>query len=271
MKEYEKHDVIITRNLVLGYEGDPLISPMTISIRPNEFIGILGPNGSGKSTFLKALLGLIKPISGQLLVLDKIPYYGNTKIGYMPQMRKSIAITNLSSRSILEASCDGQKYGLPLLSPSKKQEIQKAIELVQASPYADRPFEQLSGGERQRIFLAQALLGAPSLLLLDEPLANLDPKYQEIFIDLLTNAQKKLNASILFTAHDPNPLLPVMDRVLFFGRGKAAIGKTNEIITSKKLSDLYETDIEVIQLKNKLFVLSETQPNVLGQTIDHHD
>ena len=271
MKEHEKQDVIITQNLALGYETKSFVSNMTISIHQGEFIGILGPNGSGKSTFLKALLGLINPLSGRLLVLDKTPYYGNTDIGYMPQMRKSISISNLNSRAILEASCDGQKYGLPLLSPSKKKEIQKAIELVQATPYADRPFEQLSGGERQRIFLAQALLGGPSLLLLDEPLASLDPKYQEIFMDLLKNVQKTLNVTILFTAHDPNPLLPVMDRVLFFGRGKAVIGKTNEIITSEKLSNLYETDIEVIKLKNKLFVLSENQPNVLGQGIDHHD
>jgi len=266
-----RSEAIITENLALGYKDKVLIANMNIHIQQGEFIGILGPNGAGKSTFLKSLLGLVKPLAGKLLVLNQKPYNGNTKIGYMPQMRKSISIANLTSQSLLEASCDGQCYGLPLLSRTKKNEITKVLNLVQAISLADRPFQQLSGGERQRIFLAQALLGEPKILLLDEPLASLDPKYQEIFIHLLKNIQQSLNVTILFTAHDPNPLLPVIDRVLFFGKAKAMIGKTNEIINSATLSELYETDIEVVQFKNKLFVLSETQPNVLGQVLDHHD
>lgn len=264
-------DVIVTHNLALGYEAKTLVSNMNINIHSGEFIGILGPNGAGKSTFLKAILGLLRPKAGKIVVLGQEPERGNIQIGYMPQMRKFVSITNLTSRAILEASCDGQKYGLPLLSRETKQKIDAVLELVKATPYAMRPFQQLSGGERQRIFLAQALMGDPKILLLDEPLSNLDPKYQEIFIHLLKEVQQSLNVTILFTAHDPNPLLRVMDRVLVFGHGKAAIGKTNEIITSESLSSLYETDIEVIQFKDKLFVLSESQPNVLGQVSHHHE
>jgi zinc/manganese transport system ATP-binding protein len=128
----------------------------------------------------------------------------------------------------------------------------------------------LSGGERQRIYLAQSLLQNPRILLLDEPLSNLDPQYQDTFIRILSDIQKKYEVTILFTAHDPNPLLQVMSRVLFFARGKSIIGSVNDIITSQTLSALYETPIDVIHHNDRLFVLGEGQ-NILGQGAHHHD
>ncbi len=264
-------DVIVAQQLSLGYENKAIVSNMTVNIQRGEFIGILGPNGAGKSTFLKSILGLIHPLKGDLFVLNAKPRGGNIKIGYMPQMRTAIATANLTSRALLEATSEGLRYGLPLLTKAKKQEIQNVLEIVDATSYANRPFHQLSGGERQRIFLAQALLGKPEILLLDEPLSNLDPKYQEIFIRLLNQIKHHLNVTILFTAHDPNPLLNVMNRVLFFAQGKMVVGKTDEIITSETLSSLYETDIEVVHFKNKIFVLSENQYNILEQGLSHHD
>ena len=189
----------------------------------------------------------------------------------MPQMRTPISTANLTSRALLQATVAGIHYGLPVLSNHQKNEVEKVLSLVNAEAFANRPFQQLSGGERQRIFLAQALLGQPEILLLDEPLSNLDPKYQEIFIRLLNEVKNHFNMTILFTAHDPNPLLTVMNRVLFFAQGRVAMGETEEIITSATLSKLYETDIEVVHFKNKIFVLSESQYNILGQGVDHHD
>lgn len=271
MSEYHNENVIVTHNLSLGYDNKPIVTNVTMSIHQNEFIGILGPNGSGKSTFLRALLGLIKPLSGQISIFGSPPTHGNIKIGYMPQMRTPIVIANLTSRALLEATYHGSCYGLPLLSHSKKIEIQEKLDIVKATSYADRSFRQLSGGEKQRIYLAQALLGNPSILLLDEPLSNLDPKYQDIFIILLDEIRRNLNVTILFTAHDPNPLLKIMNRVLFFANGKAAIGTINDIMTSTSLSDIYGTPIEVIQFKDRLFVLSEGQQNILGEGFHHHD
>lgn len=271
MDKHNKSSVITTQNLALGYDNNPIVTNMTLNIERGEFIGILGPNGSGKSTFLRALLGLIKPLEGTITVLNKIPSHGNTNIGYMPQMRSHVSVANLTSRALLEAACDGLCFGLPILSKSRKAEIQKILEIVGAATYADRPFKQLSGGERQRIYLAQSLLGNPSILLLDEPLSNLDPKYQDIFIVLLNEVRRNLNVTILFTAHDPNPLLHIMTRVLFFANGKAAIGNTDDIITSKTLSAMYGTAIEVVRFKERLFVLSETQQNILGEVRHHHD
>lgn len=263
--------VIATDHLTFGYDHIPIIKNMTIEIKKGEFIGILGPNGSGKSTFLRTILGMIKPFSGKISVLNTAPSYGNSHIGYMPQMRSHIPLINLTSRTLLHATLDGLSYGIPTLNTAKKNEIQKILELVGSESYADRPFKQLSGGERQRIYLAQALLNQPSILLLDEPLSNLDPKYQQLFMSLLNKIRKNLSITILFTAHDPNPLLNIMDRVLFFANGQTAIGNVDEIITSKTLSTLYGTPIEVVRFKERLFVLSETQENILGEVRHHHE
>jgi zinc/manganese transport system ATP-binding protein len=264
-------NVISTHDLALGYHDHPLVTHINIDIKKGEFIGFLGPNGSGKSTFLRALLGLIKPLSGEITILNQPPSRGNIHIGYMPQMRSHVGIANLTSRALLEAACNGLSYGLPILSKEKKHEIENILDVVGGNNFADRPFKQLSGGERQRIYLAQALLGNPSILLLDEPLSNLDPKYQDIFMVLLNEVRQNLNVTILFTAHDPNPLLHIMNRVLLFANGKAAIGKTEDIITSNTLTAMYGTPIEVVQFKDRLFVLSETHQNILGEVHHHHD
>lgn len=264
-----KQDVIVTNDLTLGYNRHSIVSNISLNIAQGEFIGIFGPNGSGKSTFLRALLGLIKPLSGTIFVFGSKPKSGCEKIGYMPQIRNHASVANLTSRSLMELSFQGVRYGLPIISKQNKAEIQRILELVEAQSYVDRPFRQLSGGERQRIYLAQALLGKPRILLLDEPLSSLDPHYQDTFISLLCDIQQKLKVTILFTAHDPNPLLKVMNRVLYFAYGKGMIGSTDEVITSPKLSYLYGTPIEVVHYKGRLIVLGEDQ-NLSGSRT-HHD
>lgn len=255
----DKQTVITASNLTLGFNHKPIVSDIDLNIYSGEFIGIFGPNGAGKSTFLRTLLGLIKPLQGEITVLGAKPKKGHAKIGYMPQLRSHLGIANLTSRTLIEATYQGNKMGLPLLSKHQKQEIQQIIETVSIQDYADLPFQQLSGGERQRVYLAQALLGNPVILLLDEPLASLDPRYQETFINLLRDIQKKFPVTILFTAHDVNPLLGTMHRVLYFAQGKAVIGSVNDVITSKTLSDLYGTTIEVIHYKERLIVLGDGQ------------
>ena len=262
--------MIATKNLTLGFGQQILVSDMTLTIQQGEFIGILGSNGSGKSTFLRALLGLIKPLKGSISVLGAMPHDGFSHAGYIPQMRTGRTAVNLTSRAILDATYKGTCYGLPVSSQSQKIEIQKVLALVEALSYADRPFYQLSGGERQRIYLAQALLNEPRILLLDEPMSNLDPHYQEHFISLLREIQQKLNITILFTAHDPNPLLHAMSRVLFFAKGQAVIGKIDDIMTTATLSAIYDTRIEVVHIDNRLFVLGYGQ-TILGEVVHHHD
>lgn len=248
---------ILAKQLKLGYDQAVILRAFDAAIYPGEFIGVFGPNGAGKSTLLKAILGLIKPVSGELLVLNKPVKRGNVNIGYLPQMRSQIAYTQFSGRMFVASAMNGNRWGAPYLTRAQQLEIDRVIQLVEAERYANRPLYQLSGGERQRLLLAQTLLGSPQILLLDEPLANLDPRYQESLVDLVQRLQRELKITVLFTAHDVNPLLGVMNRVLYLARGNAALGTVQQIITSEQLTALYQAPIEVIQHQNRLFVISK--------------
>jgi zinc/manganese transport system ATP-binding protein len=122
---------------------------------------------------------------------------------------------------------------------------------------------ETSGGERQRLLLAQALLGRPRLLLLDEPLISLDPHHQQAVVELTRGLQQELGIAVLFSAHEINPLLGALDRVLYLGNGQAALGTVEEVITGPVLSRLYGSDIEVVRVHGRIFVMSG------GQDVEH--
>ncbi|MDF2867777.1 MAG: znuB [Gammaproteobacteria bacterium] len=250
-------NAITAKGLSLAYGQQTILHDFSAQIQHGEFIGVFGPNGAGKSTLLKAILGLIKPSQGELLILDKPVKRGNICIGYLPQMRSQLPHTQFNGRAIISSAKLGYRWGMPRLSQAQQQEITRVIELVEAQDYVDRPFYQLSGGERQRLLLGQALLDNPQILLLDEPLANLDPRYQESLLDLVQRLQRQLKMTVLFTAHDVNPLLGVMNRVLYLARGNAALGTVQQVITSEQLSALYQAPIDVIQYQQRLFVISK--------------
>lgn len=253
----KEKNAIVCSNLTLGYDAKPIVKNICFTILSSEFIAILGQNGSGKSTFLKTILGLLKPIQGSIKVMDKEPSRGNPHIGYMPQVHFIPSIFNLSGYAMLAATILGTGFGIPLLNQHQKDELNHIIHLVHAAPFIMRPLAQLSGGERQRIYLAQAVLGYPKILLLDEPLANLDPAAQEIFIKILKDIKEKFGTTILFTAHDPNTVVKVMDKVLYFAKGNAILGNVSQVITSETLSALYGTPIEVIEINKRLIVIGE--------------
>jgi len=236
--------------------GNEILHTINAEVAPGEFIGIFGPNGAGKSTLIRCILGLAPLSSGRISVFGVGAGRANRMIGYMPQSRVSLEGTALSARSMVAGVAAGDGWGLPWHSRKLKEEVDSVIELAGVAPFADRPFAVLSGGEKQRVGLAQALLGKPRLLLLDEPLASLDPRNQMLLIDRITQIKKTTDTTILFTAHDVNPLLGVMDRVLYIAGGAAAIGSLDEVITSAALSQLYKTDIRVIRVEGNIFIIA---------------
>jgi zinc/manganese transport system ATP-binding protein len=255
------------QNLTLRFDERVIISDFSASIAQGEFVGIFGPNGAGKSTLLRAILGLIPPNNGHILLLDKTVRRGHAAIGYIPQFRETPASNQLTGRSYIKATLNGFKWGLPIMTPLQRAEINEVIRLVGIEKFVDRPYAQLSGGERQRISLAEALLGQPEILLLDEPLSGLDPGQQEKMVNLIKSIQQRLNITVLFTAHEVNPLLNVMDRIIYLAHGKAALGSVEDVITSDKLSWLYNAPIEVIRLENQLFVIHKK----LGTNVHEHN
>jgi len=173
----------------------------------------------------------------------------------MPQTRTHLENTALSARSLVAAAQEGNRWGMPWSTRASRQEVGRVIQLAGAEEYADRPFSVLSGGEKQRILLAQALIGEPRLLILDEPLASLDPRIQRRMIECVAKIKATTGATILFVAHDVNPLIGVMDRVMYVAGGGAVIGSVGEIISSEALSNLYGTKIHVIRAEGKFFIV----------------
>lgn len=251
----------------VGYPNHEVITDFTGAIETGQFVGIFGANGTGKTTLLNAILGLV-PFTGELLVLGCPPRRGNNEIGYLSQIIPNLHV-NISGYALLAASVSGDRLGLPLLFKRQREEIDLIVSFVGAEHYIHRPFAKLSGGEQRRLLLAQALLGKPRLLLLDEPLANLDPHHQFHLIQLLQNIQKELGITILLTSHDVNPLLNVMTQVLYLAKGKGVIGSVNAIITSEVLSGLYGSPIEVIQQEGRIFVIHRSTGQIENVSCYH--
>jgi len=241
-------------SIALG--GRTVLSRVTLAVEAGAFVGLLGPNGSGKTTLMRAILGLQPLASGTIRVLGQSPRRGNPAIGYMPQLRRGIGPSRLSGWAFLASAANGHRWGPPYTGAAERRSIQEALALVEAEDLARRPLEELSGGERQRLLLAQSLLGRPALLLLDEPLVNLDPRHQGSVVALVRRLQRELGITVLFSAHELNPLLGALDRVLYLGSGQAALGKVEDVITGPVLSRLYGSQIEVVRAGGHIFVMS---------------
>ncbi|MEJ0046609.1 MAG: metal ABC transporter ATP-binding protein [Rhodospirillales bacterium] len=239
-------DAVLLRGVTLGFPGCTVLRDVDLSVQQGEFVGVLGPNGAGKTTLLRALLGLVRPSTGHIEIFGTKAHPGHSGIGYLPQTLPG-ALPTVRGIDLLAASLGGTRWGLPFSSADAKSEIARALAHVDATGLAQRPLAQLSGGERQRVLIAQALLGQPRLLLLDEPLSNLDPRHQRAVVRLLRDIQQRLALTVLCIVHDLNVVLPVVDRVLYVGNGQVAIGAVDEVVTGPVLSRLYGAPIEVVR------------------------
>jgi zinc/manganese transport system ATP-binding protein len=235
--------------------GRTILEDINMTVRSGEFIAILGPNGAGKSTLLKTLLGLIKPDTGSIQVLGHAVRRGDKNIGYAPQHRTLEADLALRARDVVGFGLDGNRWGIGLPSARRRGLIDEVLREVDALELADAPVGQLSGGEQQRLLIAQAMLTNPRLLLLDEPLANLDISREAEIIALVAKVCRERSVAVMLVTHDINPLLPVVDRVLYMANGHSAMGTPDEVVTSQVLSQLYGSPVEVVHALNRLFVV----------------
>ncbi|HVO89356.1 MAG TPA: ABC transporter ATP-binding protein [Casimicrobiaceae bacterium] len=242
--------------VTLARGGRVVLSQVDATIRMGEFVGVFGPNGAGKTTLLHAILGLLQPLAGAVRVLGQDVARGQSHCGYLPQQRESLADLRIRAWDFVASAVDGERWGLPWLGRAGAVEVDRVIALVEADALASRRLSELSGGELQRLRLAQALIGKPKLLLLDEPLASLDPRFQHSIVALVKRIQSTEGVTVLFTAHDPNPLLGAMDRVLYLGRQRAALGSVDEVMTSDVLSRLYDVPIDVLRVNGRIVIVA---------------
>ena len=235
-------------------------SDVSLSIGRGEFAAILGPNGSGKTTLLRVLLGELALAQGSASVLGKAPGALKGQIGYLPQRRHFDLSARIRGVDLVRLGLDGARWGLPL-HRSGGEQVGAAIELVGASGYAKRSIGELSGGEQQRLLIAQALVSRPQLLILDEPLDSLDLPNQSAVAALLARICREQGVTVLLVAHDVNPLLSYLDRVVYFGAGAALVGAPREVIAAPTLSHLYGVPVEVLETADgRLVVVGLPEP-----------
>lgn len=248
--------VLELEHVTLELGGRSILRDTGFVVNQGEFIGVLGPNGAGKTTLMRAVLGLVPAASGAISVLGQPVERGNASIGYMPQTRSALAGRRVRGRDFVAMAADGHRWGLPHADSKTRADVERVLDLVGGRKLAERPLSELSGGERQRLLLAQCLLGNPKLLLLDEPLISLDPHHQKSVVELVRRVQQELGIAVLFSAHELNPLLNSLDRVLYLGSGVAALGTVDEVITRPVLSRLYGSPIDVMRVNGRIFVMS---------------
>ncbi len=249
-------NVIELDHATLSIGGRGILVDTSFAIEQGEFIGVLGPNGAGKTTLMRAILGLLPPTVGDVRVFGRAPQRGNPAIGYLPQVRTVLPDLRIRGLDFIASSVHGERWGVPSLGRADRIKINATLREVDAHVLAERLLSEMSGGERQRLMLAQALLGEPRLLLLDEPLISLDYRYQEAVVDLVRRFARDRNITVLFSAHELNQLLGVIDRVLYLGNGHAALGTVEEVVTAPVLSRLYGAEIDVVRADEHIFVLS---------------
>ena len=247
MVEEMQPNIIMAENLAAGYPGNTVWRDANFAFGRGEFVAVIGPNGAGKTTLFRLLLGLQQPIDGSINILDAPPKRGNPRIGYVPQHHMIDSETHIECLELVRLGLSGKRWGFNPFSQKERDTAFTALEAVGATELAHRPLGVLSGGELQRIFLAEALVSNPDILLLDEPLSNLDLRRETGLLHLVNDVVRSRGVTALLIAHNVNPLLPHLDKVMYIANGKIAMGKPNEVLTSENLTALYGVQVEVLR------------------------
>jgi zinc/manganese transport system ATP-binding protein len=232
---------------------------LDLDLAAGEFLAVLGPNGAGKSTFLRAVLGHQALSAGALTVPGRV--------GYVPQQRSMDAATPLRARDLVGLGLDGHRWGIGRRSAADRQRIEEALAAVGASGYADAPIGLLSGGEQQRVRIAQSLATDPQLLLCDEPLLSLDLRHQRAVAEIIDRRRRERGTGVVFVTHEINPVLEMVDRVLYIANGRHRLGRPEDVMTSATLSELYQTPVDVLEVRGRLVVVGT--PDQAGGCAHH--
>lgn len=238
--------------LTVTLAGREVLRGISFELRRGEFAGLIGSNGAGKTTLLKAILGLQAPTSGTVRIDGA--RLRRQSVGYLPQKILFDPELPLRARDLVALGIDGHRFGVPLPSARRRGLAEEMLAAVDALRFADARIGELSGGEQQRVLIAHALVRRPALLLLDEPLANLDLRSEQEVVELVARLAAEQQIAVLMSAHDINPLLPVMDRVVYLAEGRAAIGATSEVVRTEVLSALYGHHVDVVRVHDRILV-----------------
>lgn len=255
--------VLKITNAKLELDGRVIWENLELEVGQNEFIAVLGANGSGKTSLLKAILGQLPLSAGTIELGGQKIHRGSSRIGYVPQHRNLESIMAMRGKDLLSLGLNGHRFALAPMTKAQKAQYRHIVESIDGEELQYRSVSEMSGGELQRVRVGQAVIGEPDLILADEPLSALDYSQQAAIAELLDSERREHNASVIFVTHDVNPILGMVDRVLYLAAGSFRIGTPDEVLTSKTLSELYGTQIDVVRNQGRILVLG-------AHDHDHH-
>jgi zinc transport system ATP-binding protein len=202
--------VINFRDVSFQYDDVPILQKISAEINEGQFVAIFGPNGGGKTTFLKLLMGFLKPVSGEILVLEKSPQEVQTSLSYVPQAASFDRQFPISTLEVVMMGC------LKLSVKEAKERSLQELKNVGLADFADAPFGSLSGGQAQRTLIARALVSKPKILLLDEPTASVDPNAEKDILQILSRLKGSI--TIVMVTHDLNSIISAVDTLFCIQR-----------------------------------------------------
>ena len=250
-----KTPIVALRDAGLRFGSRTLWSQLNLQVHPGEFVAVLGPNGAGKTSLLRAILGLQPLTSGSIELLGAPVRRGHRQVGYIPQQRLVDRGIPLRARDFVGLGLDGHRFGLALPSGARRRAVDTMLARIDATSFAARRIGDLSGGEQQRLRIGQALIGNPRLLLCDEPLISLDLNQQRAVSNLINASRRSAGRAVVMITHDINPVLGMVDTVVYLAGGQVRTGTVDEVLTGAVLSELYQTPVDVIRTRGRILVV----------------
>ena len=247
--------VLAMHGATLTFGERTLWADLDLRVRAGEFVAILGPNGSGKTSLLRAVLGTQPVTAGSVEILGQPVRRGHRLIGYVPQQHLADRGTPLRARDFVGLGLNGHRFGVPLPSRARRRTVDAMLATVDATHLATMRIGDLSGGEQQRLRIGQALIGDSRLLLCDEPLISLDLYQQRAVSTLIDASRRDGERAVLMITHDVNPVLDMVDTVVYLAGGQVRTGPVEEVLTTEVLSDLYQTRVDVIRTRGRIVVV----------------
>jgi zinc/manganese transport system ATP-binding protein len=248
--------ILEVREVDVRLSGHTILDRVSFEVASGEFTGLIGSNGAGKTTLFRAILGLQSVSAGEVLVGGRGETRSRRMIGFVPQKFLLDPDLPLRARDLVALGLDANRLGLPMRSRARRAQVDEMLAAVDAECFADTRLGRLSGGEQQRILIAHALIARPRLLLLDEPLANLDLRSAYEVVALLARITHEQGIAVLISAHEINPLLGVMDRIVYLAAGRAASGTTDEVVRADVLSKLYGHHVDVLNVHGRVLIVA---------------
>ena len=241
------------RNVAKSFGKNVVLRDISLDVAEGEFLTILGESGSGKTTLLRIIAGFETATAGEV-------WMGEERLDHQPPYRRRVN-TVFQSYALFPHLTVEQNvaYGLRVAKRPEAEiasRVSESLSKVKMSAYAKSKPSKISGGQQQRIALARALVNRPRLLLLDEPLANLDLRSGHEVVALLSRIAVEQRIAILISAHDMNPLLGAMDRVVYLAAGRAVSGTVEQVVRTRVLSELYGHHVDVLRVHGRVLVVA---------------